>query len=62
MCISMNTFRLQNLVIVLNVKQIVFLWDLLITMHHLLSVEFMGIPTETLLISKGLGQIIRKHW
>ena len=50
MCISMNTFRLQNHVIVLNVKQKVFLWDLLITMYHLLSVEFIGILTETLLI------------
>ena len=50
MCISMNTFRLLNHVIVLNVKQKVFLWDLLITMSHLLSVKFIGIPTETLLI------------
>ena len=39
-----------NHVIVSNVKQKVFLWDLFIIMYHLFLVEFIGIPTEILLI------------
>ena len=48
MCVYIYIYlSITNHVIVFNVKQKVFLPDLLITLYQLLSVEFIGTPTKT---------------